>query len=342
MSTINNRGRNLVVALSILALIAPVVAQQQPERRIRRSSPSASNSPPPTGIHHSERRVVRREDTTPSRVVTRDQPTRRIVSYGTRITRLPVSAKSIHVRNRDYYVWDDTYYLAVGSGPSITYVVSRPPIGVRLRYLPDSYDVVEVSGRRYYVCDDVYYEATTVGFDKYYTVIDPPISSEIVRLPDDYSSVTIDGERLFCVGDDYYRAIIRNGIVVYIRVPAPRRNYDYISGVVTYRERMALPHDAEVEIRLLDISRPGKEAETVAKQTIRHPHGVPIPFRLRYALEDIDPRRRYALQAEITIDDDVCWANDSLVPVLGSERPRDVEIELEHVRGRGRIERHER
>lgn len=330
-----------------LALIASCVAggfaQQQPERRVIRRDGANPNAPS-AGIRHSERRTVTRQDTSRDRVVRRDLPTRRVVSYGTRITRLPVSARSVRVFNRDYYVWDDTYYVAVGSGPSLTYVVSRPPVGVRLRYLPESYDVVEVSGRRYYTFDDVYYESTTVGFDTYYTVVEPPLGGEIMRLPDDYAAVTVNGERLFCIGDEYYRAVIRNGVVVYIRVPAPRRMDDYVSGVVLYRERIALPDDSEVEVRLLDISRPGKEPETVAMQKIRRPAGVPIPFRVRFATDDIDPRRRYAIQAAIFVDDDLEWINESLTPVLDDRRPREVEVLVERVRdsNRDRWRRHDR
>ncbi|MBL8880493.1 MAG: YbaY family lipoprotein [Phycisphaerales bacterium] len=322
----------LFTALVCVATCSMAGLAQQPERRVIRRGGSEQSPPPSSGIRHSERRTITRSEPSRDRVVRRDLPTRRVVSYGTRITRLPVSARTVRVHNRDYYVWDDTYYVAFGSGPSLTYVVSRPPIGVRVRYLPESYEVVEVTGRRYYVFDDVYYEPTTVGFDTYYTVVEPPLGGEIMRLPDDYAAVTIDGERLYAIGDEYYRAVIRNGVVVYIRVPAPRRTYDHISGVVVYRERMALPDDSEVEVRLLDISRPGQEPETVAMQRIRRPYQPPIPFRLRFATNDIDPRRRYALQASILIDDDLAWVNDSLVPVLGSERPRDVEILVERVR----------
>lgn len=328
------------VVLIAISLAGPLFAQQTEKRVIRRSGSSTGGGGGSEGIRRTERRIVRdRDGAARERMADHDVRVRRIVPYGTQITRLPVSAKPMRIRDRDYYHWDDTYYVPIGGGSEVTYVVTRPPTGARLRFLPDAYEVVELNGRRYYFCDDVYYERTTIGLDTLYTVVEPPLGGFITQLPESYVSVTIDGERLICIGDEYYRAVIRRGVVVYIRVPAPRRTYETLSGVIVYRERIALPPDAEAEIRLLDITRPGRPPEVIAEQSMRRIGQVPIPFRLRYCVEDIDPRNRYALQAFIRIDGDDVWVNDTLTPVLDNNRRSGIEILVERSRRGGHIER---
>jgi uncharacterized lipoprotein YbaY len=53
-----------------------------------------------------------------------------------------------------------------------------------------------------------------------------------------------------------------------------------LSGTVAYRERIALPSGAVVDIKLLDVSRMDVAAEVMAETAIRPEHQVPIPFEL--------------------------------------------------------------
>jgi putative lipoprotein len=73
-----------------------------------------------------------------------------------------------------------------------------------------------------------------------------------------------------------------------------------LTGTVLYRERIALPADATIEVRLEDVSRADAPADVIAAQTIA-PGGrqVPIPFEVAYAPERIEPNRRYGLRAAI-------------------------------------------
>ena len=59
-----------------------------------------------------------------------------------------------------------------------------------------------------------------------------------------------------------------------------------VTGRVTYRQRIALPPDAVVVVRVLDVSRADAPSITVAEQRIPVEHQVPIPFSL-----DGRPRR---------------------------------------------------
>ena len=69
-----------------------------------------------------------------------------------------------------------------------------------------------------------------------------------------------------------------------------------LSGTVTYRERIALPPGAVVEIKLLDVSRMDVAAEVIAETAIRPEHQVPIPFELASDPDRIDQRRRYSVR----------------------------------------------
>jgi putative lipoprotein len=74
-----------------------------------------------------------------------------------------------------------------------------------------------------------------------------------------------------------------------------------LSGTVTYRERIALPPNARVEVRLEDVSQADAPADEIAAQTIAaNGKQVPIPFELRYSPQAIDAGHRYAVRASIT------------------------------------------
>jgi putative lipoprotein len=73
-----------------------------------------------------------------------------------------------------------------------------------------------------------------------------------------------------------------------------------LAGTVTYRERMALPPDATIDVRLEDVSRADAPATVLAEQRIAaEGRQVPIPFELRYPPERIEPNRAYGVRAEI-------------------------------------------
>lgn len=65
--------------------------------------------------------------------------------------------------------------------------------------------------------------------------------------------------------------------------PRPFPGQGFLSGTVTYRERMALPRGATVEVSIIDASRADARARTVA--VTRFPtrgQQVPIAYSLRY------------------------------------------------------------
>lgn len=81
---------------------------------------------------------------------------------------------------------------------------------------------------------------------------------------------------------------------------APRPEAAVLTGTVTYRPRIALPPDATVRVRLEDVSLADAPAPVLAEQTIAaEGRQVPFPFALRYSPAAAEPRRSYAVRAEI-------------------------------------------
>ncbi|MEE4174481.1 MAG: YbaY family lipoprotein [Xanthomonadales bacterium] len=104
-----------------------------------------------------------------------------------------------------------------------------------------------------------------------------------------------------------------------------------LTGTVTYRERMALPVNATIDVRLLDISLQDAPARVLAQQTIEAAgQSVPIPFALDYAPGLVQDRLTFAVRAEIrSADGELLWTTDTVHPVLTRGAPKDgVEIRL--------------
>jgi len=75
-----------------------------------------------------------------------------------------------------------------------------------------------------------------------------------------------------------------------------------IEGAVVYRERMALPPSAEVEIVFEDISQSDAPSTILAQLTVSAEKGPPYPFSINYDSRQIDSRKTYALRATIRMD----------------------------------------
>ena len=109
-----------------------------------------------------------------------------------------------------------------------------------------------------------------------------------------------------------------------------------LTGTVTYRERIALPPNARVEVRLEDVSQADAPADEIASQTIAaNGKQVPIPFELRYLPKDIDPSHRYAVRASLTsAEGDLMFTTAMQYPVLtGGAADGNVEIVVQRAGG---------
>ncbi|HSV58949.1 MAG TPA: YbaY family lipoprotein [Variovorax sp.] len=90
-----------------------------------------------------------------------------------------------------------------------------------------------------------------------------------------------------------------------------------VSGTVAWRERMALPPDAQIIVRLQDVSRMDVPAVTLAEQRIaaqgRQP---PFAFELSVDPARIDPRMRYTVSARVEHLGQLLFINNTAYPVL--------------------------
>lgn len=74
-----------------------------------------------------------------------------------------------------------------------------------------------------------------------------------------------------------------------------------VTGNISYRERMALPPTAQVEIQLADVSLMDAPSRTIAQQSFTADgRQVPFAFSLTVDQRKLDPRNSYAVSARIT------------------------------------------
>ena len=103
-------------------------------------------------------------------------------------------------------------------------------------------------------------------------------------------------------------------------------------GTVLYRERMALPPTAVIEVALVDISLADAPSRTIARTRVSG-RRIPARWRLRFDDRRIEPRNRYALQARITDGGQLLFINTTQHTVLAGG-PDATEILVERVGGR--------
>jgi putative lipoprotein len=101
-----------------------------------------------------------------------------------------------------------------------------------------------------------------------------------------------------------------------------------IRGSAAYRERMALPPGAVLQVELLDISRADAPAERLAMARIPVEHQVPIDFTLPYDPARIEPSHSYAVRGVIEVEGKPAFRTDTIHPVLTRGAGEDVALRL--------------
>lgn len=109
-----------------------------------------------------------------------------------------------------------------------------------------------------------------------------------------------------------------------------------VTGTVTYRERFALPPDAELRVTLYE-TKGGEAAPTfIAEQTVPRPGQVPLRFRVAFPPSVIDARAGYSLVARIEIGARTLFINERPVPVLTLGNPATADIVVTRATGERR------
>lgn len=104
-----------------------------------------------------------------------------------------------------------------------------------------------------------------------------------------------------------------------------------VTGTATYRERIALPADAELIVQLLDISLADAPSTVIAEQRIA-PVRVPASFTLSYDPAQIDQRHSYAVSARVERGGRQLFVTDTRHPVLTQGGGSTVDIVMTRVR----------
>jgi len=101
-----------------------------------------------------------------------------------------------------------------------------------------------------------------------------------------------------------------------------------LRGTVSYRERLALPPSAVVDVKLLDVSLADAPARTIAETRIPVGARTVIRYSLRFDRARILSRRSYALQARITDGDQLLFVNTVRHAVFaGGANNTDIRVE---------------
>jgi len=102
-----------------------------------------------------------------------------------------------------------------------------------------------------------------------------------------------------------------------------------VKGTAAYRERMALPADAVLEVALEDASKADAPAEVIARVRKEHPGSPPIAFEITYDPAKIDPRHAYSVWARITVGDQLMFTTMQNYPVLTQGNSNEVTVLLQ-------------
>ncbi len=109
---------------------------------------------------------------------------------------------------------------------------------------------------------------------------------------------------------------------------AAAAEFETLDGSAGYRERIAVPPGAVLEVELYDVSRQDVPAPLLSAIAIRA-EAVPVAFRLLYDPAMIDERHSYAVSAKLVVDGEAVFRSTSVHPVLTRGAPDTVDILME-------------
>jgi putative lipoprotein len=105
-----------------------------------------------------------------------------------------------------------------------------------------------------------------------------------------------------------------------------------VNGTVSYRERLILPADSQIVVRLEDISKGQAYPAVVSEQRIMPNSAAATTFSLPYEYGSINPNATYVVNAYIEQGGRVMFRNNKVYQVLTKTAPSShIDIELEQV-----------
>jgi putative lipoprotein len=106
-------------------------------------------------------------------------------------------------------------------------------------------------------------------------------------------------------------------------------DFQTLDGTVLYREKIALPPEALVEVTLEDVSKMDVKSIVLARQTLKPNGQVPVAYQLTYDDEMVDARGRYSVRAVIRVGDDVMWRSTQSFAALTGAAPETLDVVVE-------------
>lgn len=122
-------------------------------------------------------------------------------------------------------------------------------------------------------------------------------------------------------------------IVAFVTACAQIPSQPRVTGTAAYKERIALPPNAVLEVVLEDVSKADVKAEELGRVRIEQLGSPPFRFEIPYDPARIDPRHRYALRARILADGKLLFINDRSYAVLGDVQRSEVAMLLRRIGG---------
>lgn len=105
-----------------------------------------------------------------------------------------------------------------------------------------------------------------------------------------------------------------------------------ISGSVSYRQRMALPPDAILVVRVQDTARGGARARPLAEQRIElGGRQVPVAFSTTIDRDLVGKSARVTVSARVESRGKLLFVSDKAYPALRNGEPNPVDIQLKQV-----------
>jgi putative lipoprotein len=127
-------------------------------------------------------------------------------------------------------------------------------------------------------------------------------------------------------------AVLMTGCAAASVAPAGGGATARVTGTISYRERIALPPDAVITVRLVDVSRADAPASLLGEQVIEAGgRQVPFRFEIPYDPASIDERMSYAVQARIEAGGRLIFISDQHHPVITRGAPTTVDLLLRPV-----------
>lgn len=105
-----------------------------------------------------------------------------------------------------------------------------------------------------------------------------------------------------------------------------------VTGNVVYRQRIALPENAETTVSIIDVSLADAPAPVLASQVIDGGQ-VPIPFEITLDLSAVRPNAMLSIGARIEADGQLIWITDMVTPVDPSGDVENVTLNVIQVGG---------